>query len=154
MKRQKKQCFKLWECNLRLQRRWAKLSFRLSTGCKTRIVSFFRSYYSYRQLFVDDLVEDSSGSRGSRDSTAHMAPTAHSGSKGESFVLDCCIHLQTPLDTPKKGQFSNCESVTLDYTEKEPSSTLGYLPAAVPGFCHSFGHWWWWNCTGWANSRW
>ena len=44
------------------------------------------------------------------------------------------------MKRPKGGNFSNCESVTLDYSEDEPSSALGYLPAAIPGLCHSFAH--------------
>ena len=57
------------------------------------------------------------------------------------FSALSCIHFQTPLDNAKKMQFSNCESVTLDHRKEEPSSVFGYIPAALPGSCHSFGHW-------------
>ena len=31
---------------------------------------------------------------------------------------DVCIHVQTQLNNTQRGEFPNCENVTLDYTER------------------------------------
>ena len=50
---------------------------------------------------------------------------------------------QIPLDRGKRRNFSNCESLALDYSEEEPSSALAYLPAAIPGLSF-FGSYYGW----------